>query len=58
MVSWSPVAASISRGELTARQLPRSWTTRSLVAARNEEAPNEAPTMTVTIGTRRPRNDG
>jgi hypothetical protein len=51
------VAISTTRGEVTARQLPRTWTTRSEWAETNEEPPNDGPTMTVAIGICRRRRE-
>src|SRR3712207_8250135 len=42
--SRSPVAISTTSGEVTARQLPRSWTTRSEVAETNDEPRSEEHT--------------
>ena len=48
----SPVATSNTRGEVTARHEPRVMTTKSDMPARNDEPPNDWPTMAVAIGTR------
>ena len=51
----SPVATSNTRGEVTARHEPRTCTTKSDRADRNDEPPKDWPTMAVAIGTRRRR---
>ena len=47
----SPVATSNTRGDVTARHEPRVITTKSDRADRNDEPPNDWPTMAVAIGT-------
>jgi len=49
------VAILATSGEVTARQVPRTWMTRSDAALTNDEPPKESPTMTVMNGTRRAR---
>ena len=46
----SPVATSNTRGEVTARHEPRTWTVKSLMAEMNEEPPKDLPTITVASG--------
>ena len=45
----SPVATSNTRGDVTARHVPRTWTTKS-EWPEEREPPNESPTMIVAIG--------
>ena len=49
--TFSPVATSTTRGEVTARHEPRTCTTKSLMAAVKLDAPKLCPTMAVATGT-------